>query len=165
MIKNYIFFIAFVFAFYFGNAQMLRKQTLASQGSSHVVYTNNKSYYIIESIGQASIINTYEANNYSLRQGYLQPVSASIVVNGFNADFKAVIFPNPFSSEVQIKFKEPVIDILQVTVRDVLGRIVLNQRYNPMQSIVLNLDHLNIGSYSVHVSMRSKLLKSKIIKR
>ncbi|GAA3626134.1 T9SS type A sorting domain-containing protein [Flavivirga jejuensis] len=144
---------------------MLRKETLAIQGSSHVVYANNKSYYIIESIGQASIINTFNANDYSLRQGYLQPVSASIIASDFNTDFKAVIFPNPFPSEVQIKFKEPVIDILQVTVRDVLGRIVLNKEYSPMPSIVLDLNHLNTGSYLVHIRMRSKLLKAKIIKR
>ncbi|AUP77775.1 T9SS type A sorting domain-containing protein [Flavivirga eckloniae] len=165
MLKNYVFLIAFVFVFHFSNAQILRKQTLASQGSSHVVYANNKSYYIIESIGQGSVINTFETNNYSLRQGYLQPVSASIIVNGFNTDFKADIFPNPFSSKVQIQFKEPVIDVLLVTVRDVLGRIILAQRFNPMQSIVLDLKHFNTGSYLVHVSMRSKLLKSKIIKR
>ncbi|MDO5968804.1 T9SS type A sorting domain-containing protein [Flavivirga aquimarina] len=165
MPKKYLFFIVFVCVFHLSNAQVLRKQTLASQGSSHVVFADNKSYYIIESIGQASIINTFNANNHSLRQGYIQPVSASIVVNGFNTDFKAVIFPNPYSSEVQIKFKEPVIDILQVTIRDVLGRIILSQQYDPLQLITLNLSHLTIGSYLVHIRMRSKVLKSKIIKR
>ncbi|GAA3640777.1 T9SS type A sorting domain-containing protein [Flavivirga jejuensis] len=163
--KNNLLFFFIIIVYQFGNTQSLKKQTLGNQGASHFVYTNNKSYYILESIGQASVTHTFNANNYSLRQGYLQPVSASLISIDSNTDIEAVIFPNPFSSKVEVKFKKPIIDILQVTLRDVLGRIILNKQFSPMQSIVLNLNNLNTGTYLIQIRMRSKLLNAKIIKR
>lgn len=163
-LKQSLFYLFIAFVSQFGNAQGLQKQTLVSQGSSHPVYVNSKCYYIIESIGQAGVINTYTANNYDLRQGFLQPVSASVISNS-SIDFRALLFPNPILREVTVKFKNPVIDVLQVALRDVLGRIVFSQQFNPSQSISLNLDNLTAGSYLLQIRMRSKVFKAKIIKR
>jgi hypothetical protein len=165
MIKNYLPFLLLFLIFQLGNSQILKKQTLANQGSSHVVYANNKSYYILESIGQASIINTFSANNHLLRQGFLQPVSTSVFFKGSNASIKALIFPNPFLNQIEVRFDEPIIDVFNLVLYDVLGRIVMTQEYNPIQSITLDLFNLSAGSYFLKIQMRSKVLNAKIIKR
>lgn len=165
MIKNYLPFLLLFLIFQIGNSQILKKQTLASQGSSHVVFANNRSYFIQESIGQASIINTFSANNHNLRQGFLQPVSASVFFKGSNASIKALIFPNPFLNQVEIRFDEPIIDVFNLVVYDVLGRIIISREYNPIQSITLDLFNVSAGSYFLKIQMRSKVLNAKIIKR
>lgn len=164
MTKKCFLIFSALFAFYIGSAQVLKKQTLASQGSSHIVFANNKSYFIQESIGQKSIINTYNSNNYSLRQGFLQPVSASAFFNGSNSALNAIVFPNPFFKQVEIRFNDPVIDILDVTLFDTLGRVISKYEYNPVQHIVIDVDNLSAGNYFLKIKMRSKFLHAKIIK-
>ena len=160
-----LFFIISLCFFKISNSQSLVKQTLAIQGSSQPVYVNNKSYYLIESIGQASVINTFSANNYVLRQGFLQPVSASVFASDAKASLKAVVFPNPFLNQIQIKFDEPIINELNLALYDVLGRVIMREVYNPIQAITLDLLYLSNGSYFLKVQMRSKVLSAKIIKR
>ncbi|MFI1743780.1 T9SS type A sorting domain-containing protein [Thalassobellus sediminis] len=160
-----LFFISSLFSFIVSNSQSLVKQTLAIQGDSHAVYFNNKSFYLIESIGQTSVINTFNANSHIVRQGFLQPVSASVFFSDSKASLKATVFPNPFLNQVQIKFKEPIIDVLNLALYDVIGRVVIRQEYNPIQSIPLDLTNLSNGSYFLKIKMRSKVLSAKIIKR
>lgn len=163
--KKYILIFIICLVTQFGSSQILKKQTLAILGSSHVVYANNKSYYFIESVGQASVINTFNVNTHILRQGFLQPVSASVFFVDANNALKALIFPNPFINEVEIRFDEPVIDVLNMAVYDVLGRLIISQQYNPIQSITLDLYNLSSGSYFLKIQMRAKVLNAKIIKR
>lgn len=163
--KKVLFFIFVGSIFQFGNAQSLQKQTLAIQGSSHFVNVDIRSYYIVESIGQEGVINSFNANGHLLRQGFLQPLSASIISNTSREDIEALVYPNPFSEKVNIQFKESIIDVLHVTVINILGSIISTQQFAPTQSISLNLDYLSSGVYVLLIRMRSRFLQMKIIKR
>lgn len=148
----------------FGYAQILKKQTLASQGSSHFVYANNKSYFLQESIGQASVINSYITNNHSLRQGFLQPISATIISEHLDESLDGFIYPNPFYDHINIRFDEPVYDTILVTMYDVLGRLVFSQEYNPIQLLIINFNNFSSGSYFLRIQMRSEVLVAKLIR-
>ncbi len=162
--QNWI-FLSLVLIFSNTSAQNLKKQTLSSHGSSHFVYANNKSYFIQEVTGQGSVINTFNTDNYQLRQGYLQPISASAISDASDTDLDGIIFPNPFHSQITIRFNEPVIDILNVRLIDILGRIVFQNEYNPVERLSLDFGNLSSGSYILRVDMRSKVLLAKLIKR
>ena len=142
-----------------------KKETLALQGSSHFVYKNNKSYFLQETIGQASVIKTYNANNYSLRQGFLQPISATIISEHLDTTLQGVIYPNPFYNEVNVRLAEPVYDDITVVLYDVLGRLVFSQVYHPMQLLVLKFDNISSGNYLLRMQMRSEVLVAKIVRR
>ncbi|WP_160289459.1 T9SS type A sorting domain-containing protein [Psychroserpens mesophilus] len=144
--------------------QSLKKETLTNQGSSHFVYANNKSFYIQESIGQTSVIRTFNAQNYSLRQGFLQPVHASFLNDNSDSNLDAVVFPNPFSQSITIIFNEPIFDELTVYVSDVMGRTVHSQIYHPTQNLTIQLSNVANGVYVLHVRMRQKIMITKIIK-
>jgi len=148
-----------------GFTQTLKKQTLSSQGSSHFVYANNKSYFLQESIGQASVIKTYDTANHSLRQGFLQPISATIISDNLNDELDGYIYPNPFYDHINIRFREPVYDDITVTMYDVLGRLVLNQVYSPLQLLVLNFNDFSSGTYVLRIQMRSEVLTAKLVRR
>ncbi len=165
MNKYYFIICCFLMCFQFMNAQILKKETLTNQGSSHFVNANNKSYFIQESIGQASVIRTFNTSNYSLRQGFLQPISASQLNGGTTTNLDAVVYPNPFINQINISFNEPIIDVLKVFIYDVLGRIVYQNVYNASQTIQLTVNNISTGNYFLKVNMRSKLLYAKLIKR
>ncbi len=146
-------------------AQTMKKQTLAIQGSSHFVYANNKSYLIQESIGQLSVINTFETNNYSLRQGFLQPISPSGISNQSDFRLEAIVYPNPFVSMFSIKFNEPVVDIVDLKLYDLLGRLIFNQEFNPEEMIAIDLGELSSGQYILRVKMRAQEYTASLIRR
>lgn len=161
--KSYFVLLLFLFC-QIATGQILKKETLSSQGSSHFVYANNKSYYILESIGQGSVIQTFNASNYSLRQGFLQPVSASALTSSVDSNLEATIYPNPFTTQVTIQFNEPVLDELNVSLYDVLGRLIFEKTYQPNQQITITMNSVVSGQYLLYVKMRSQVLKAKLIK-
>lgn len=56
------------------------------------------------------------------------------------------IFPNPTNGNVTI---ESSIAIHEVRIKDVSGRVILEQAFESLSSIHLNLDHLNAGVYFI----------------
>ena len=142
------------------------KETLASGGSSHIVYGAVTSYFVQESIGQGSVINTFTSpTNYSSRQGYIQPISASTLYNGFADMIDADIWPNPFTEIVNINFNEPLVGPIKVQVYDLTGRVVYDQSLSPTPSIVLLLDKLSRGTYLLKIESQERSLTSKLIKQ
>ncbi|MCK8479617.1 T9SS type A sorting domain-containing protein [Psychroserpens algicola] len=165
MSHNLRFFIACVLFYSVSFAQTLKKETLTNQGSSHFVYANNKSYFIQESIGQASVIRTFHTGNYSVRQGFLQPINVSLLDSDSNTLIDAIIFPNPFSETVTINFREPIFDVLDLYISDMSGRVIISNRYNPSQSLSIFINDVRNGVYMMTIVMREKKLVAKLIKR
>ncbi len=159
-------FITSLMLFVFiGSAQTLKRQSLGNQGSTQLVFANAKSYYIQESIGQKSVIRTYEANNYCLRQGFLQPIDGAIISENLDNELTGFFYPNPFIDHVNVQFEEPIIDIITVTMHDILGRLVYNEVFNPMQSLTINFGDLSSGSYVFRLQMRSEVMIAKLVRR
>ena len=148
-----------------GFAQTLKRESLGIQGSSHIVYANAKSYYIQESIGQQSVIRTYDASNYSLRQGFLQPLDVSLISENLDTNLLGFSYPNPFEDHVNVQFQEPVFDRVTVTMHDALGRLVYSSVFNPMQNLTLVFGELSSGQYLLRIQMRTELFVAKLIRR
>lgn len=165
MFQKLLFNFSFIFIFNVGFGQINKKVTLSNQGSSHFVYSNNKSYFIQESIGQASVTFVYNTRNYSLRQGFLQPISPSGLQGDSDTDLDGYFYPNPFENFVHIRFNEAIFDMLEVSLYDALGRTIYNKTYEPVQELNLDFESVSSGSYVLIVKMRSKSLLAKLIRR
>lgn len=146
-------------------SQSLKKQTLSSQGSSLFVYTATKSYFVQQSIGQGSVIQTFNSPNYSLRQGFLQPISPSALIDASDTSIDAVIFPNPFVDVINIHFGEPVVGPVTAAIFDMVGRQVYAQTFTPNPRLLLEIDALAVGPYFLRLNMRTKTLTAKLIKK
>lgn len=151
--------------FSLGSAQTLKRQALGIQGSSHVVFANAKSYYIQESIGQRSVIRTYNANNYSLRQGFLQPIDDALISEHLDNELLGFFYPNPFIDHVNVQFEEPILDVISVTLHDILGRLVYQETFSPIQTLTINFGNLSSGSYLFRLQMRSEVMIAKLVRR
>lgn len=163
------YFYQFILLLFFSsvglNAQVLKKETLGINGSSHFVYANNKSYFIQESIGQGSVIKTYTVGQYSLRQGFLQPIDGSTLTSSEDDVLNAAIYPNPFDNEINVLFDEVISDVLYVTIFDITGRLVFERVYNPTEQLLIVVQDFASGHYLLNIRMRSQFLNAKLIKR
>lgn len=165
MFQKILLSLSYIFIFNLGFGQANKKETLSNQGSSHFVYANNKSYFIQESIGQSSVTFVYNAGNYSLRQGFLQPISPSGLQGDSDNDLDGYFYPNPFENFVHIRFNEAIFDTLEVSLFDALGRTVYYETYEPIQELNLDFGSVSSGNYVLIVKMRSKTLLAKLIRR
>lgn len=137
---------------------------LGSAGSSKVVETSNGRYYISQSVGQSSVIGTYNANGYYLRQGYQQPIDKPGRITKLDIELKAKVYPNPFSRILFITFSEKMINDISISIFDVNSRTILNQNYSPTQQLELRLQDISSGSYFLNVSSGTKKFRTKLIK-
>ena len=140
-------------------------RSLGIQGSTQVVYANAKSYYIQESIGQQSVIRTYNANNFSLRQGFLQPIDGALLSENLDNNLQGFFYPNPFVDHVNVQFEEPIFDVITVTLHDILGRLVYNEIFSPNQTLLVNFSDLSSGSYVFRLQMRTEVFIAKLVRR
>jgi hypothetical protein len=145
--------------------QSMMKQTLGQQGSSEFVYANNKSYFIQQSIGQASVIRAFRANNHELRQGFLQPIKAALINSGFDTEIEVVIYPNPFESTVNIQFEETMMDVITISLHHITGQLIYQNQFDPSENLSIQFDNLPVGAYVLRGQMRSQAFATKLIKR
>lgn len=139
------------------------RQTLGVTGSSAIVDTGSKKYYLHQSIGQYSVINTFNIGTNSLRQGFIQPLNPS-AIDAANTKLTLTIYPNPFVSEVQIDFNEVIYEDVNVSLFDLHGRLVLVKQYPIVQNLSLPLNTISSGGYLIQVLSGTKKQVKKLIK-
>jgi hypothetical protein len=84
----------------------------------------------------------------------LQPLE--VVSNGMN-DIR--IYPNPFTEVIKLE----LIDVTDVSVYDVSGRLVFNKQIGP-ENNALDLKDLILGTYIVKLVSLNQMVLKKIIK-
>ena len=162
--KTYTFLLFFLLAAAPAFGQGMIKQTLGINGSSEFIYANNKSYFIQQSIGQASVINTFDANNHQLRQGFLQPIKAALINSGFDTEIDVLVYPNPFDDWVHLEFGEPMVDVITISLHHISGALIDQRLFDPSENITIPFPDLPIGAYVLRGQMRSQAFSIKLIK-
>ncbi len=149
------------------NSKYLLRSTLGINGLSKVLSANTGSYIIQQSIGQASVIGTYSKNNYTIRQGFLQPPNQVKVqlIDIIENHLKATLYPNPFKQAVKISFNELISDDVFVVVYNMSGTVMLSKKYPASQLINLPMNSVAKGDYILKATTGNKRLVAKLIKQ
>lgn len=139
------------------------RSTLSIGGSSKTIPAQGQNYSVRQSIGQSSVIDTYKAQGYMLRQGFIQPI------NGFSKsrtsqNLQATVSPNPFSENVIVSFTEAISDNLCVTLYDLFGQTVFSKQYPAAQELNLNFAYLPSGLFIIKINTSRKHFTAKLIK-
>jgi photosystem II stability/assembly factor-like uncharacterized protein len=94
-----------------------------------------------------------------------EPVYTSIVTNSFDGESVSV-FPNPFSSIVNIQAQEgvPLTSPVEVCIHNALGVLVWQGKLPVQPTLSVNLSSLNPGVYILTVRINSMLLSKRIAK-
>jgi hypothetical protein len=116
-----------------------------------------------QSIGQSSVIDSYRANGYVLRQGFIQPFKSFNTGNS-TLNLPATISPNPFSANVVVSFSETIAGDLYVTLYDLYGQSIYGKKHESVQELNLDFSYLASGVYFIKITTSRKQLTAKLIK-
>ena len=102
----------------------------------------NSSYSLEWSLGELAV-STLSSPANLLTQGFLQPIATTVGTNDLFDESRILVFPNPVSDWLNIQTDIP--DIQTVQIHDILGRLVLQSRFQS----TLDVHHLNCSTYTV----------------
>ena len=148
------------------DSQLLVRSTVGVSGSSSTVSVDNKTYTIQQSIGQASVIGTFKTNNYTLRQGFIQPnILTKIKDTNIPLNLSAIVFPNPFVENISLSFNENIKGEVIISLYDLLGRMLFTNKYEANKNINIPLKELPVAHYILKVRANNRQFIKKIIKK
>jgi len=155
-----LFFITYGTSF----AQETVRSTVGVNGNSTTTTVSGKQYVVQQSIGQASVIGKHSIQDFTVLQGFIQPPIK--IEGGLNEDntLQAVVFPNPFSNNVQVRFSEEIDAPLSIILYDISGRVVFSKKMASAREIRLDFEFLSSASYLLSISQANKQFTATLIK-
>jgi hypothetical protein len=147
------------------SSSLILRSTIGMSGTSKIFHLKKNGYYISQSIGQTSVIGTNKNKNYTIRQGYQQPLQQYYAKDKLNANtLKAKIFPNPVDQLIYISFNEIINDDIYISVSDITGRYITSKTFPPSRKVDLSLGELKNGIYLIKITSGAKNMITNFIK-
>jgi hypothetical protein len=163
---NFIFIILFLIVFIDtgkGQEALKPRSALSAGGSSGIITVNGRQYYLQQTTGQQSVTGISMNLHYMLRQGFIQPIQEEHK-KLIKETLPVVIYPNPFSSHMNLSFTEETAGPLYVTIYSPDGKIAFLKKYETGRNIDLDLSSLPPSVYILRLTTSKKSLYSRIIK-
>lgn len=167
-IKHLIWGSLYVFMLFCFSPSVLKAQTThlksSTLGSVGKVEITNPDFIIRQSIGQSSVIGTFQNDGVYFGQGFLSGVVPTR--KSKEAPIKIIAFPNSFINEVRFKFVPGYNFDVGMTIYDLNGKMVFQEIKVPLNNEVeINLDYLSAGLYLVKFKFGNSFTQTRIIKR
>lgn len=162
MHKLLLFFIIFSNVL---TAQSLKRQTLGVIGTSTLVNMNTKSYFLQQSIGQNSVIGSFEKDNIRLQQGFIQPLQAIFFKEGKPNELEVIVYPNPFVNGVVVIINDALEEQIAMYLFDIQGRLLVQDNYETSNQLVIPLDFLSQGAYFLRLQSGQKQQTVQLLKQ
>lgn len=164
MNKKYYLWL-FVVLFYWNNsiiAQELHHQMISSQGTTT---TTSTGLIVKQTIGQQSVSGTFQGE-ISVQQGFQQSYWRNYLTKSATVSTRITTYPNPFEQEINFQFSKPTNALVEVSLFDVLGRLVVSKSVHTANNkITLALPNLPNAEYLVRLSGEKIYYFTKIIKK
>lgn len=146
--------------------QVLHHQMISSQGAS--TKTSN-GLIIRQTVGQQSLTGTSASEDYVLMQGFQQNLWGKYIASNTIDSIEAIqttTYPNPFSEIINFQFSKPVTDIISISIFDVLGRLIYEQKKKTTNTILtIDLATLPTSEYLIRLNSTNLNYYTKIIKQ
>ena len=139
----------------------LHHYSINTQSSSIDLY-NAK---VLQSIGQLSPIGNYFSNKTSVIQGFQQPFLMASIEETI-IDEGIIAYPNPFSTDLNIKFESLKPQQIRIDVYDVNGKFITSFKpENTEEIITLPLETLMSAEYLIRLRAKNLEYSTKVIKK
>jgi hypothetical protein len=145
-------------------AQATVRSTVGVNGNSTTTNFSGKQYIVQQSVGQASVIGNHTIQDFTVLQGFIQPPITIEGATDEDNSLQAVIYPNPFSNFIRVRFSEETDAPLSVTLYDIAGRVVFSKEMASAREIQLDLNFLSSASYLIYISQANKQFTATLIK-
>jgi hypothetical protein len=159
-------FLYLVLSGFYSSAQTIAPSTINASGGATIINSNTYEWSIAEMVDVA----TYNTGSNFVTTGLLQPLEEKLSVHLLpNSNTSVSIYPNPFTSIINLNIKSDDIQDIQIVVKNMLSQLVYQQTYMLMSNndvVQINLHHLSVGPYVIEVNNTNHnlLLTEKIIK-
>ena len=158
MLKKLVFLL--MLSFEVVNGQ-LHHYSINTQSSSIDLY-NAK---VLQSVGQLSPIGNYFSNKTSVVQGFQQPFLMASIEETI-IDEGIIAYPNPFSTDLNIKFESLKPEQIRIDVYDVNGKFITSFKpENNEEIITLPLETLMSAEYLIRLRAKNLEYSTKVIKK
>ena len=147
----------------YSQSPILMRSALGSGGASVSVRPDGTKISFPQSIGQYGITGVFSENNIEFRQGFIQPVLIVKAVSK-TENIKIIVYPNPFSTEVNLKIREEITGNLELKIIDITGKTVYTGKIPAAATFKIDLSFLYSGMYMLSVKGNNFLSSYKIIK-
>ncbi len=123
-------------------------------------------FTVQQSMGYMGPINTFRQSGNTAISGFLIPQdltqgSQSIAPQLF---IEWSLYPNPFSTHINIDFSSPVSGDMQLMLFDAAGRMIIEKTMEAKQQQRISLEHFTEGAYMISVSVLEKSFSTQILK-
>jgi hypothetical protein len=148
------------------SAQTIAPSVINAAGGSSIINSNTYEWSIAEMVDVA----TYNTGSNFVTTGLLQPLEEKLSVHLLpNNNTSVIIYPNPFTSIINLNIKSDKMQDIQIVIKNMLGQLVYQQAYALMSNndvVQINLNQLSVGPYVIEVNNlnHNLLLTEKIIK-
>lgn len=157
--KNILLLILFTSGIY---AQSIHHQMLSAQGTSKIL---NNGMMVSQTIGQQSAIGNH-TNGVTVGQGFQQSQWAKYVNSNSANKISTATFPNPFVSTVHFQFSKPILEIIEIAVFDVRGRLIFQDTKRATDLLLtVELPQLASSNYLVRLTAPSYTYFTQILKQ
>ncbi|MBS1783689.1 MAG: T9SS type A sorting domain-containing protein [Bacteroidetes bacterium] len=146
-------FLTLIFmAIYFNVcAQSVSPSTINSMGGQATIAGNVYAW----SIGEMTLVNTWNAGNFMVSQGVLQPKDGMVPISNVTKNDQSIsIYPNPATTEIFVHYQYPTLGTLEYKLTDVGGKLILRREFenNSTGTERISISSLSNGHYLLQVS-------------
>jgi hypothetical protein len=144
-------------------AQKIHHHMIASQGANTKLSNGMK---VNQSVGQQSAVGNYSSTKFVVGQGYIQSMVSISKTLPASIAITAVVYPNPFTDELNFRFSEPIEGNVQVTIFDVRGRLLFSKETSAVLNVVTISElYFSEGTYFVKLEAKDVIYSSQIVKK
>jgi hypothetical protein len=140
----------------------IRRQTTGNAGYSVPVELNGRFYTMQASIGQSSVIGTWESDQTRIHQGFIQPHVQPVYLVEEDVELDVTLFPNPFNDYINLRFEEET--AAEIKLFDLSGRLVFSTNLALAFESRLTMPPLAAGMYVIQISSGTKKYQGRIQK-
>jgi hypothetical protein len=139
---------------------------------SRVIGAGNSNRYLSYSVTDYELFGGY--NYYRLKQVDFDGKATTyqaVSVNCSQIDIvipNVVVYPNPFTDEINVVFENFEEEIVIIEIFDDLGRIILTKEFNPTQQsyhTIIDLNELKPAVYNFRTKSQKLIFNQKIVKK
>jgi hypothetical protein len=120
-----------------------------------------------QSIGQMSFIQSSQQSGNTMISGFLIPQNFAQYLQGNAAQssLEWSLYPNPFSTHINIKFSLPVAGDMHLLLYNLAGKLMMEKTLKAKQKQRIPLEHLAEGSYIMNISVLEKSFSTQIFNK
>jgi hypothetical protein len=156
-------YLIFIF---FSCSSLLAQQSAIKRASLTIgsETSENGKFLVQQSVGFLGAMQTQNFESHNITRGFLLPQAAALEPTlPIAPKMEWALYPNPFSTHINIEFSQAVSGDMHVILFDVTGQLVYNKTHSAKQQQKIPFDALAQGEYIIQVRLMDHQFSAQLI--